>query len=98
MQEVKDINGISVEVSVNTVLNVNKMLFYIYGYNMVDFEGFKAELAEQYGLSNVVEATWITPRRGNNAKPLLLTFPDELPQYLNIPGEMMMTKVLRVQQ
>ena len=70
MQEVKDINGISVEVTVNTALNVNKGLLYIYGYNMVDFEEFKAGLAEQYGLSSVVEATWIKPRRGNNAKPV----------------------------
>ena len=94
MQEVKDINGISVKVGVNTALNVNKGVLYIYGYNMVDFEAFKAGLAEQYGLSSVVEAAWIKPRRGNNAKPVWLTFPIGLPQHLNIPGEMMMTKVL----
>ena len=94
MQKIKDINGISVEVSVNTALNVNKGLVYIYGYNMMNFEAFNAGLAEQYELSSVVEVTWIKQRRGNNAKPLLLTFPNELPQYLNILGEMMMTKVL----
>ena len=87
MQKVKDINGMSVEVSVNTALEVNKGLVNIYGYNTGNFEAFKAGLAEQYGLSSVVKATWIKQRRGNNAKPLLLTFPNELPQYLNNPGE-----------
>ena len=82
------------EVSVNTALNVNIGPVYIYGYNMMDFKALKAGLSEQYGLSSVVEATWSKQRRGNNAKPLLLTFPNELPQYLNIPCEMMMTKVL----
>ena len=94
MQAVSKINGIPVEISVNTALNGNKGLVYIYGYNMVDFEAFKAGLTAQYGLSSIIEATWIKPRNGNGAKPLLLTFPNELPQYLNIPGEMMMTKVI----
>ena len=60
----------------------------------MDVEASKVGLAEQYGLSSAVEATWIIQRRGNNATSLLLTFPNELPQYLNIPSEMMMTKVL----
>ena len=46
MQEVKNINGISVEVSVDTALNVNNRLVYINRYNMVNFEAFKAGLAE----------------------------------------------------
>ena len=61
---------------------------------MVDFEAFNSGLTAQYGLSSIIAATWINPRSGNGAKPLLLTFPDELPQYLNIPGEMIMTKVI----
>ena len=56
MQTVSNINGINVEVTVNTALNINKGLVYIYGYNMVDFASFKG-LTKQYGLSSVIEAT-----------------------------------------
>ena len=56
MQTVGNINGIDVEVTVNTALNINKGLVYIYGYNMVDFASFKG-LTKQYGLSSVIEAT-----------------------------------------
>ena len=86
------------EVTVNTALNINKGFVYIYGYNMVDFESFKEGLTKQYGLSSVIEATWIKSKRANSAKPLLLTFPNELPLYLDIPGEMMRTKVLEYKQ
>ena len=37
-------------------------------------------------------------KRANSAKPLLLTFSSELPMYLDIPGEMMKTKVLKYKQ
>ena len=98
MQAVKKINGIDVEVTVNTALNINKGLVYIYGYNRIDFEAFKAGLAKQYGLSSVVEATWIKTKGANSTKPCLLTFLNELPMYLDIPGEMMRTKVLECKQ
>ena len=58
MQAVGNINIIDVEVTVNTAL-INKGLVYIYGYNMVDFESFKEGLTKQYGLSSIIEATWI---------------------------------------
>ena len=77
MQLVSNINGIPVQVSVNTARNVNKGLIYIYGYNMVDFETFKSGLAAQYGLTSIVPATWIKQRSDNSAKLLLLTFPNE---------------------
>ena len=94
MQAVNKINGINVEGTVNIALNINKGLVYIYEYNTVDFEAFKAGLAKQYGLSNIVEAIWIKSKLANSAKSLLLTFPNELPMYLDIFGKMMRTKVL----
>ena len=85
MQAIANINGISIEVAVNKSLNTIKILVYIYGYNMSDFDAFKRGLSKQYGLQDVVEANWIKPRGSSKAKPLLLSFPKELPHYLDVP-------------
>ena len=98
MQAVSNINGIDVEVTVNTALGINKGFVYIYGYNMVEFKSFKEGLTKQYGLSSVINATWNESKRANCAKPLLLTLTNELSLYLDIPGEMMRTKVLEYKQ
>ena len=98
MQRIKDINGISTEISVNKSFNTIKGLVYVYGYNLSDFEAFKRGMIKQYGLQDVIEASWIKPRGNSNAKPLLLSFPKELPNYVDIPGEMMRTKVYEYKQ
>ena len=92
MQTIKDINGVLVEVSVNIALNISKGLVYVYGCNMMDFEAFNARIAEPYGVSSVVEATWIKYRYSNRVKQLLLTFTNKLPQYIDISREMVMTR------
>ena len=98
MQRIKDINGISMEISVNKSFNTIKGLVYVYGYNLSDFEAFKRGLIKQYGLQDVIEASCIKPRENGKAKLLLLSFPKELPKYLDIPGEVMRTKVFEYKQ
>ena len=49
-------------------------------------------LIAQCGLANVEEAVWIKPKN-NLVKPLLLTFRTEMPEFIDIPGEKLRTKV-----
>ena len=65
---------------------------------MSNFEEYKRGLMEQSGVQDVVEASWIEPRGNNKAKPLLISFPKELPYFLDMPGEMMRTKVYEYKQ
>ena len=92
MQTLSNLNGIHIKTTINTSLNIRKGLTYIYNYNLADFPEFRKELMEQYGLLDVIEPGWIRSRN-TKAKPLLLTFRDEVPQYLDIPGENMKAKV-----
>ena len=98
MQAITEINGINTEISVNTTFYKTKGLIYIYDYNMSSFQAFQSRLKEQYGLHEVVEATWIKARNNNRAKPLLLTFCTDLPQYIDVPGELIRTKVYEYKQ
>ena len=93
MASLRSLNQIDVRVSVNSSVDLIKGLIYIHGYNMSDFPAFKAGLMAQYGLHDVVEASWIKPRSQNSAKPLLLSFRGTVPTFLEIPGEMMKTRV-----
>ena len=98
MKTINNINGIKTEIKVNKTYNTIKGLIYVYGYNMSNFEAYKRGMMEKYGLQDVVEATWIRPRGNNKAKPLLLSFPNELPHYMEVPGEMMKTSVYEYKQ
>ena len=98
VQEITNINGISAEISVNNFAHLNRGLIYIYGYNMNNFESFKASLMEQHDVQDVTEATWIKTRSNNRLVPLLLTFHKEVPQFIDIPGEMMKTRVVEYKQ
>lgn len=93
MATLSSLNGVDVRVCVNSTVDLMKGLVYIYGYDMSDFPAFKAGLMEQYGLHDVVEAVWIKPRSQHSAKPLLLSFRGAVPAFLEIPGEMMKTRV-----
>ena len=65
---------------------------------MCSFQAFQTRLKEQYGLHEVVEATWVKTKQNGSAHSLLLTFYGELPQYINVPGEMTRTKVYEHKQ
>ena len=91
VQAITNINRMAVEISVNNFANLNRGFIYIYGYNMSNFKSLKARLMKQRGLQDATKATWIKIRSNNRAVPLLLTFHKEIPQLINIPGEMMKT-------
>ena len=65
---------------------------YIYEYDLVGFDEFRAGLMTEYNLKDVQQATWIKPR--NPSKPVILTFKEKcLPEYIEIAGEQAKTKV-----
>ena len=49
-------------------------------------------------MQEVVEPNWIKPRGNSKAKPLLLSFQRELPYFMDLPGEMMRTRVHEYKQ
>ena len=68
-------------------------LIYIYEYDLVDFDEFRADLMTEYNLKDVQQATWIKPRNPSS-KPVILTFKEKcLPEYIEIAGEQAKTKV-----
>ena len=83
-----------IKTTVNTSLNIRKGLTYIYNYKRADFIEFCRGLMDQYGLLGVVEPGWIRSRN-TKGKPLLLTFRDNVSQYLVMPGENMKAKVYK---
>ena len=93
LSKIDEINGVRCSVTLNDSADIAKGLIYIYDYDMTDFDSFKAGLMQQRGLVNVEEAVWIKPRRGSNVKPLMLSFRIAIPDYIDIPGERMRTKV-----
>ena len=93
LSKIDSINGTPVTVTLNDSADISKGLIYIYEYDMTDFDSFKAGLMNRHGLVNVEEAVWIKPRRGSNVKPLMLSFRTAIPDYIDVPGERMRTKV-----
>ena len=93
MYTLSSIGGIPTKVTVNSDSNLTKGLIYVHGYSMLNFNKYKEGLQKQYGLANVEEAPWIKPRRNSSGKPLIISFRSDPPEYLNIPGEMCLTKV-----
>ena len=91
MQTLNKLNGIPVTTTINNSLNICKGLVYVYNYNMAVYPAFRRGLMEQHGLQEIIEPHWIKSRRNILAKPLLLTFRDQLSQYIDIPGEITKT-------
>ena len=70
MASITDINGIAVHVTINSKLNVNKGLIYIYIYNysMCDYQAFRTGLIKQHDLQDIVEPHWIRQRQNGKGK------------------------------
>ena len=51
------------------------------------FEKFQKEFIKYHKVLNVVKASWIKPREGQNSTAILITFSGELPDYMDIPKE-----------
>ena len=87
------IHNYPVKTTINNTSDIQKGLVYVYGYDISSFEVFKTGLMNEHNLINVEEAIWIKPQRGNNAKPLILSFRRDLPAFIDVPGESMITTV-----
>ena len=53
------IRAYDVEVTVNNTFNLKKGIICIQGYNLSDFDSYRAGLMKQHKISNVGEAYWI---------------------------------------
>ena len=93
MMKITQLNGIPVNMSVNTSLGVQKGLIYVHGYNMSELESYCNSLKSQYNLVKVEDPVWIKPQGNRLSKALLLSFRGDLPTFIDIPGEIMRTKV-----
>ena len=92
LKNMNNVNGIPVVISEHPHFNHIQGLIFIYDYDLSNFESFRTGLVEEFNLKEAIQATWIKPRNPL-AKPLLITFKQELPEFLNIPGEQSKTKV-----
>ena len=93
MSTLRKIGEHEVDVQVNNSFGIRKGLIYIQGYDLLDFDSYKAGLIKQQGIATVENAYWIKSRN-NNTQALILGFQKDMPEYLDIPGEAMRTKVL----
>ena len=92
IEQMKELNGCPVEIKPNNEREL-KALIYVKEYNMLDFDTYKKGLVAQFGLRDVVEASWIKTK-DNRTKPLLLSLNgSEIPTYLDIPGEQERSRV-----
>ena len=93
----KTLNKTSVEITVNESIQIRKGLIYIYSYDLNDFENYKTSMMNDIGVAGVEEATWIKPR-SQFAKALLLSFRENMPNFISLPGEQAKTKVFPYQE
>ena len=74
-------------------LSTAKGVIYIQDYEMDNFEQHRKSLMMEFGLQEVIMATWVKTLE-ITIMPLLLTYnKSELPAYFGIPGEHLLTKV-----
>ena len=84
------IEDLDVKITPSNTQNLPRGIVFIEGYDMMEFEEYKNDLMNQYKLTKVEQAHWINSRN----PALILTFSQELPDYLDIPGESKRTVVL----
>ena len=92
MSTLRKIGDHEVTVQVNNNQNLQKGLIYIQGYDMLEFDDYKTELINENNLVGAEHATWITTR-DSRTQVIIVTFKEDLPKYMDIPGETMRTVV-----
>ena len=88
----KTLNNIPIEVKTSNIGKLKKGLIYIYGYDVSDFPNFRESLKTDLGVAEVELTPWIKPRN-SLSQALLISFHDDTPQYITIPGEQAKTQV-----
>ena len=92
MSTLRKIDDHEVNVQVNNNQNLQKGLIYIQGYDLLEFDDYKTELINENNLAGAEHATWITTR-DSRTQVIIVTFKEDLPKYMDIPGETMRTVV-----
>ena len=88
----KTLNNIPIKVEISSTRRLKKALVYIYNYDLSDFPKFRESLKNDLGVGDVELTPWIKPRN-NLSKPLLISFYDDVPMFISIPGEQAKTQV-----
>lgn len=98
MKSLTTINDLPVTVTQNLTYGTQKGLIFVYEYDMSNFENYKLGLLDRCGVQDAVVADWIKVKNPL-ATPMVVTFRGPtLPEYIAIPGEQAMTKVLEMKQ
>ena len=79
--------------TVDETSNVVKGLIFLHGFKMLnDSDHYVQSLKAENNIAEVEEANWISKKNGST--PMILTFRGEMPEYLDIPGESIRTRVI----
>ena len=97
IQKITHINKFKVTVETHPSFNDTKRIIYTSRYTpTTDFSAFAGGLAEDYGVTEVRQATWIKSRNANSIA-YQITFPGhDAPEFIVIPGEQGRTKTYPV--
>lgn len=96
IMKVKAIDKCQVLIKKSEMPGGNKGQVFVYGYNMIKFEKFKKGLIAEHGLIDAIEAHWI--RVKNKHGTSIVSFREDFPEYLDIPGKRKKTKVFAYQE
>ena len=92
---IKQIPGNNCQVSDDILKNNFKGLVFIQNYHISHISSFTAGIDEQCRVKEVVEATWVKPRRETTQVFLISFKSDKRPEFVRIPGEAMRTRVYK---
>ena len=70
-----------------------RRIIYNHNSNVSDLESFQDGLRKRYHISSITRSSWIASRN-LQTKPFVIKFiRDHCPEYVKIPGELLITKV-----
>jgi len=96
IMELTHLNNIPVEISEHQGFGTSQGIVYIYNYDLSNFESYKTGIKEDFDVKEVERAHWIK-QKTDNKKAIQITFNQaNPPDYINLPGEQMHSKVYEV--
>lgn len=87
LMTLKNIKGISCQISKHSQFNQSKGIIYIMEYDIDDIEEFRLGLKENYNIVDVTKATFIKTRNEQTTAFLVTFGQDTLPESIYVPGE-----------
>ena len=76
----------------HSLFNGKKAVIYLLNVRVENMESFQQGLREVYAIKDVQRATWIRTNKHECSAYLLQFATDELPEYIKITGEVLLTK------